>query len=472
MERLFQRVDIASLVFFRIGFGILALAETVTLWSYYHLTLHAFDPGTFQFKYFGFEWVKPLPEPITSALFMGMALAALGIILGKWYRLATLFFALGFSYFFLQDKTYYLNHGYLFIWLSFIMALLPAQREWSLDVARKPALRRRTIPFWTLAVLPFLMGVVYFYGGLAKINADWLHGMPLTAWLRHQAERPLIGGLLAKEGTAYFMSYGGLLLDLSIAFLLLFRKTRLPALIAALFFHLCNSLIFNIGVFPWLSLLLTLLFFPPDLPRRWVALLRARLKIIDRLASRWDQRMAEAPDAGSWHDNPAYKPYIKTGLVILVAFHLLYPLRHHLFEGPVAWTEEGHRFSWRMMLRWKSGHGHFTIVDPATGNRQAIQPSEYLSPKQTRKLFSHPDMILQFAHYLRDTWCDKGVEDVQVYATISAQLNGRPYQPYIDPEVDLASQEWSWFKETAWIVPLRVPDAEEEEGEAITPENE
>ena len=153
-------------------------------------------------------------------------------------------------------------------------------------------------------------------------------------------------------------------------------------------------------------------------------------------------------------------------MVLLVAFHLLYPLRHQMLEGPVAWTEEGHRFSWRMMLRWKSGYGHFTIVDPATGNRQSIQPSEYLSPKQTRKLFSHPDMILQFAHYLRDSWCDKGIEDVQVYATIKAQLNGRPYQPYIDPEVDLAAEEWDYLKETHWIIPLNMPEMEAEEEDA------
>ncbi|MBK7408485.1 MAG: HTTM domain-containing protein [Saprospirales bacterium] len=472
MERLFQRVDIASLVFFRIAFGILAFAEVMVLLNYYHLTLRDFEPDEFQFKYFGFEWVQPFPEPFMSAFFGLLLLACIGIILGKWYRISALLFSLGFTYIFLLEKAHYLNHWYLFIWLSFLMVLLPANREWSLDVARNTALRRKTIPFWSLAILPFLMGVVYFYGGIAKINVDWLQGEPLKTWLRHKDDMPVIGWLLAKEGTAYLMSYGGMLLDLSIAFLLLFRKTRLPALAAALFFHLTNTIIFNIGVFPWLSLVLTLLFFPPDLPRRWIALLRSRSKWVDRRASRWEQRMADTPDASSWHDRAGYKPFIKTGLVLLVAFHLLYPLRHHLLEGPVAWTEEGHRFSWRMMLRWKNGYGHFTMVDPATGTRQSIQPSEYLSAKQTQKLFSHPDMILQFAHHLRDTWCDNGIEDVEVYATIKAQLNGCPYQPYIDPEVDLAAEEWDYFKKTAWIIPLNKPELEKEEEEESNPESE
>lgn len=469
MERLFQRIDIASLVFFRIAFGILGFAEILALWLYYHLTLRDFQPDAFLFKYFGFEWVRPLPEPLMSAFFLLMLLASIGIIVGKWYRGSALLFAFGFTYIFLLEKAHYLNHWYLFCWLGFIMALLPANREWSLDVARDPGKRRRTIPFWSMAVLPFLMGVVYFFGGLAKLNGDWLSAVPLKDWLRMKDDLPVIGWLLAKEGSAWLMSYAGLLLDLSIAFLLLFRKTRLYALAAALFFHLTNTLIFNIGIFPWLSLVLTLLFFPPDLPRRWVAFLRSRIKRVDRWAERWDARMAGAPDASSWHDQPGKQLFIKIGLVLLVAFHLGYPLRHHLISGPVAWTEEGHRFSWRMMLRWKSGYGRFIVVDPATGKKGNRTAGRLSLEKQRQKRSTHPDMILQFAHYLRDLRCDQGVENAQVFADIKAQLNGRPYQPFIDPEVDLAAQEWSSRKKTSWIIPLL--DLEKEEKES-NPENE
>ncbi|MFZ2899095.1 MAG: HTTM domain-containing protein [Saprospiraceae bacterium] len=469
MERLFQRVDIASLVFFRIIFGILAFTEVMALWFYYHLTLHDFDPGRFQFKYFGFEWVRPFPEPFMSAFFALLALASLGIMLGKWYRASALIFALGFTYSFLLEKAHYLNHGYFFCWIAFTMFFLPAHRGWSLDAARKPSLQRRTIPFWSVAVLPFMMGVVYFYGGLAKLNPDWLQAVPLKTWLSMKSNLPIVGPLLAKEATAWFMAYGGLLLDLSIAFLLLFRKTRLLALAAALFFHLANTIIFNIGIFPWLSLALTLLFFPPGLPRRWITGLR-RWKPIDRWAGRWDQRMAEAPENETWHDAPRFKPWIKAALILLVGFHLLYPLRHHALQGPVAWTEEGHRFSWRMMLRWKTGYGNFAVVDPETGERQLVKPEDYLSKKQKQKLLTHPDMILQFAHFLRDKWCDEGKEDVQVFANIKAQLNGRPYQPFIDPETDLAKVEWQALKPAPWIVPLEMP--EEENAEESIPENE
>ncbi|MDV7392134.1 HTTM domain-containing protein, partial [Arthrospira platensis SPKY1] len=152
-----------------------------------------------------------------------------------------------------------------------------------------------------------------------------------------------------------------------------------------------------------------------------------------------------------------FKPYIVAALLLIAGFHLLYPLRHHLFEGSVAWTEEGHRFSWRMMLRWKTGYGHFVVFNPADGSRQTVDPKDFLSKKQVRKLYGHPDMILQFAHFLRDRWCDLGIEEVQVYANIKTQLNGRPHQPYIDPETDLAATEWSHWKSSPRIIPLKVP---------------
>ena len=148
------------------------------------------------------------------------------------------------------------------------------------------------------------------------------------------------------------------------------------------------------------------------------------------------------------------RKWVLLALIPVCLFHLSYPFRHHLLKGDVAWTEEGHRYSWRMMLRSKNGYGNFTLVDKATGKEERIRPGDYLSKKQKPKLYTHPDMILQFAHYLRDKWkTEKGI-DVEVYANIKTKLNWRPYQPYIDPTVDLATIEWSFFKEADWIMPL------------------
>ena len=54
-------------------------------------------------------------------------------------------------------------------------------------------------------------------------------------------------------------------------------------------------------------------------------------------------------------------------LVLFCAWQLLFPLRHHLYPGPVTWTEEGHKYSWRMKLRDKDGWVRFRLVHRTTG---------------------------------------------------------------------------------------------------------
>ena len=455
-SQLFRPVDIASLVFFRIAFGLLLCIDLAESWITYGLLQGAYDPERFRFKYFGWEWAEPLPEPWLSLVFWIGMLSALGIAAGFAYRWTAPLAALVFAYVFLLEKSHYLNHGYLICWIAGLMTFLPANRAFSVDVARSPDLRRRQIPFWCLFLLPFLMGVVYVYGGLAKLNPDWLRGVPLLYWLQRRADLPVIGPLLAQDWVAYFMSYGGLLLDLFVVFFLLRARTRNWALGFVLFFHLSNTLIFNIGVFPWLSIALTLLFWPPDTPRRWVEGLARHSAFVGRLKERW-QRHISSSMTGSrplWQASMRLRPAIAGAVAMLCAFHLLYPLRHHLIPGPVAWTEEGHRFAWRMMLRSKNGGGEFTVIDTKTGETFAVDPEDHLLKRQARKLYTHPDMILQFAHFLRDEWIRKGHPEVEVYARIRARLNDHPYQFHVDPEIDLASREWSPWRKSDWITEM------------------
>lgn len=454
MKFLYLPVDIASLVFFRVAFGILGLIDVLSTWIYYHFEKQAFEPENFQFTYYGFEWTEPLPEPFLSIFFILLSLAAILITIGYQYRIATVFFAFGFTYTFLLEKAHYLNHGYLFCWISFIMIYLPAHRNFSIAVLKRPELRINTIPAWCLLILPFLMGMVYFFGGVAKINEDWLNAMPLKLWLKSKSDLFLIGPILAKEATAYFMAYGGLALDLFVVFFLLFRKTRIWALFFVLFFHFVNLLIFNIGIFPFLSTTLTLLFFPPDFPRKIFRWCKKRIPKLGLLENWWEQSLEDtAVEPGAlWQKAPRWRLWINTALLGLILIHLTLPLRHHFFPGDVAWTEEGHRYSWRMMLRSKQGHGHFIVENKKTGERDKVISRNYLSHKQNRKLYTHPDMILQFAHYLRDVYQKEGKE-VAVYAEIKVRLNGRPYHVYVDPEVDLSQEKWCFFKKTDWILP-------------------
>ena len=94
------------------------------------------------------------------------------------------------------------------------------------------------------------------------------------------------------------------------------------------------------------------------------------------------------------------------------------------------------------------------MVDKKTGKKEQINPRDFLSEKQRPKVFTHPDMTLQFVHYLEKKWCEEQDKEVAIYAEIKAKLNQRKYQQYIDNTVDLTQEKWSFFKESTWISPF------------------
>ncbi len=153
---------------------------------------------------------------------------------------------------------------------------------------------------------------------------------------------------------------------------------------------------------------------------------------------------------------PAYpKKLVLISLPIIILIHLTLPLRHHLFDSHVAWSEEGHRYSWRMMLRDKHGYGKFIIKNMDTGETTNINFRDYLTDRQRRKMPTHPDMIWQFAQHLKKIWKEKGEENIEIYADIKVRLNGRNPQNYVDREVDLAKAEWHFFKTCEWVMPFK-----------------
>lgn len=453
MKRLFQPIDIASLVFFRLAFGILGFAHVIGDWTYYHLQKDAFNPDRFQFKYMPFEWLPTFHDPWMSLLIWFIAGCGLAVALGWRYRWTSWLFAFGFLYLFLLEKSYYLNHGYLFCWLSFIMPFLPAHRAWSVDVRRDPGLHRSTIPAWPVLLLCLLMGIVYFYGGLAKINSDWLRAVPLKQWMQAKRDYAVVGPVLAQPWVPWFMAYGGLLLDLSAPFLLFFRRTRPWIFGAIIAFHLFNFIAFQIGVFPWLSLSLSALYFSPSFPRGWWRWLTARSLLLHRLDAGWKTYLAEnsRPAKPLWQEETRWRPALRLALVALILPHLVIPFRHYLIPGDVGWTEEGHRYSWRMMLRSKKGSGSFFVKDPATGEKHLVDLEDHLWDKQRRKLFTHPDMIWQFAQYLEAEY-RQDFADPEVYARITVWFNDRPRALYIDPKQNLARESWSYWKHSDWIL--------------------
>jgi vitamin K-dependent gamma-carboxylase len=443
--RLLEPVDIASLVFFRIAFGLLLIIEVWRYFQYGWIKSFYIDPA-FHFTYYGFGWVQPWPGRGMYYLFAILGASALCILLGFKYRLAAAIFFLGFTYVFLLDQARYLNHFYLISVISFLMIFVPAHRAFSLDALSSKSPPSKTVPRWALSILRAQLALMYVFAGIAKIGGDWLRGSPMRDLLARHASMPLVGPYLTDERVVMLFSYGGLLFDLFIVPLLLWPKTRYLALVFAAAFHGMNHFLFDIGIFPWFAMAGTLLFLPPDWPRRFFS----------RRSKDETPAAASATKRGRKLPVPTYSRAVLILLVAHFALQVIVPFRHLLYPGDVNWTDEGQRFSWRMMLRAKQGNGRFVASDRVTGQQRMINPRQYLSREQMATMWIQPDMILQFAHFAADQLRREGWQVIDIRASVAASLNGRRAQLLTDPQVNLDAEKRTLLH-AKWIMPLTEP---------------
>ncbi len=378
----------------------------------------------FHFTYLGFEWLAPLPELGMYAVFAVMTFAALGIMLGAFYRPSAVIFFLAFTYVELLDKTYYLNHYYFVSVVALLFCFLPAHRAFSIDVWRRPALRLDVVPRWTVDILKFQIALVYIFAGVAKINTDWLlHAMPLSIWLPAHDDLPLIGPLLSMPITAYVFSWAGMLFDCTIPFFLMHRRTRVYAYVAVVGFHTITGMMFQIGIFPIVMIAMTLVFF--------VGSSEKKAHLVFAKPARRTNRMTIVLAS------------------LFVVLQILVPLRYVLYSGNVFWNEEGYRFSWRVMLMEKAGYATFFVRDGLKSESMVIN-RDFLNTHQEKQMSMQPDMVLQFAHFLRDHCVAQGMRDPRVRAEVWVTLNGRESRLLVDPQVDLA-REHVGLHQYAWV---------------------
>jgi vitamin K-dependent gamma-carboxylase len=435
--RLQRPVEVAGLAAFRIGFGALLLVTALRYFGHGWIAEYFLKPSYF-FKYWGFGWVQPWPGVGMYLHFALLAACALGVLLGYRYRACVVGYGLLFGYAHLIDKTNYLNHYYLVLCVCALMACLPLNGAWSLDARRDPSARRACVPSWMLGALRAQFGVVYLFGGIAKLNGDWLlNAQPLSLWLGRSSDLPWLGPLLATASAAFAFSWVGALFDLSIVPLLLWRTSRRYAFLALVAFHLLTAQLFAIGMFPFFMICGATLFFDPDWPTRLLARLGWQSERTARGRGRQGVTRWAMPALAAWF-----------------TLQLLLPLRHLLYPGQPCWTEQGFRFSWNVMLMEKNGTVDFRVVEPRTGRVFLASPGDYFTPYQTAMMSSQPDMLLEAAQVIAADYRKRGVVDPAVYADAFASLNGRPMQRLLDQTVDL-SREVDGLSNKTWILPMK-----------------
>ena len=433
----------SPLIIFRIVFGFMMLYSIIRFWSKDWINTLYLQPK-FHFTYYGFEWVKPLGN-LTYLLFFICGLSALFVALGFKYRVAIITFFLSFTYIELMDKTTYLNHYYFISILSFLLIFLPANSSFSIDSYLKKK-SYRLVPKWSIDAIKLLVSIVYVYAGLTKINSDWLFkSMPLKIWLPSKYDLPFIGETLMQQNWFHYaMSWSGMIYDLTIPFLLLYKKTRWFAFGLVVFFHVFTGILFPIGMFPYVMIVSSLIFFEAGFHHKIILFLIYILNYFFKL-----KQKIVAKEIYS------FKHQKITILVLSLFFivQLFLPFRYALYPNELFWTEEGYRFSWRVMLMEKMGYANFKITNSKTGVFFYVDNQDFLTPLQEKQMSFQPDFILEYAHFLGDHFKSKGHKNIQVFVESYVALNGRLSQPFINKNIDLYQQKET-FNPKEWILPF------------------
>ena len=429
---LFKRIDNAPLIVFRVLFGLLIFLESVGAIFTGWIKRTLIQPE-FTFNFIGFDWLQPLPGNWMYVYYAVMGVFGLFVMIGFKYRWSMAAFTLMWTATYLMQKASYNNHYYLLILICLLMLVLPANRYLSVDAKQNENIRDISMPGWCSVIIILQVGIVYTFASVAKLYPDWLNYTVVENLMLGRKNYPVVGGFLQQHWVHVFITWAGILFDGLVVPLLLWKPTRKIAFLASVVFHLFNSFVFQIGIFPYMSLGFTLFFFEPRAIRN-IFLKRKPLYTAGEV------------------EVPGYKNLILWVGAVYFLIQLALPLRHWFIPGDVLWTEEAHRMSWRMMLRSKGGYIHFKVVDKQNGKAELVYPKDRLSPKQRRIVATKPDVIWQFAQRLKKEYAVEG-KDVAVYAIGKVSINRRPSHTFIDPETDLAAEKWDPYRHSTWILP-------------------
>ena len=445
---LFKPAHIAPLAIFRIVFGAILFFSIIRFLLNGWVSELYIEPQLY-FPYYGFEWVKPFSAPFMYALFISLAISFLFQALGLFYKAASIYSFAVFTYIELIDKSNYLNHYYFVSIICLLLIFVPAHRYFSLDVWRKNVLKITHVPNYFIFIFQLQLAIVYFYAGLAKLNYDWMvNALPLKIWLPSKSNLPLFGTLLQKEWVAYLFSWSGAFYDLCIPFLLFYKRTRIWAYLLVIVFHLLTYALFQIGMFPFIMIGATLIFFSEEF----------HLNVISKANKLINYKHTSIELIG---EKPRAEPILNiirmnrniAFFSFFIFLQITIPMRYLLYPNNLYWTEEGYRFSWRVMLMEKAGYAIFKVQDPKTNLKWEVKNYEFLTPNQEKMMSTQADMILQYAQFLEKHYQENGINNPVIKAEVYVTLNGRPSQLFIDSSLNLTGIKES-FLPKKWILPL------------------
>lgn len=282
----FEPSDTTPLGLFRIAFGVVA-----TLWTLSHL------PDLFTFL--GPDGVLPNPRPLeswqwgllnlnssvlaVSVVWLATLLGALALTVGRRPRLAAFIVFVGIMSI-ERRNAYILNNGDdLLRYLAFYLVLAPSGAALSLDRWRKDRQRFWDAELrapWALRLLQIQLSLIYISTVWSKLQGEtWRNGTAVTFALRVQditrfpPPDALVGSVVVSE----WLTFGTLLLELSLGLLVWNRRARPYVLALGVLMHLLIAVGVIVGFFTLGMLCLYLAFLSPDAAKKVILRFRSRL---------------------------------------------------------------------------------------------------------------------------------------------------------------------------------------------------
>ncbi|XP_076642244.1 gamma-glutamyl carboxylase [Halictus rubicundus] len=461
--------------------------------------------------------MKPPSLPWVIVIYTIMWIGAFGIMLGTHFKLACACFVMPYWYIFLLNKSYWNNHTYLYGIVATLLWGTEANKFFALD-ARRTTLKRNkdTVPLWNYFVLRFQFFALYFIAGLKKSSTEWLSGYAMTNLSTHWVFAPFKLFLTTEQTDFFIVHWFGFVFDLTVGFWILFEKTRMPAMVLCTTFHLMNSRLFSIGMFPYVCLATMPLFCNADWPRKCISYFKhdctsilaenraiehesiedtlkpqtnfsARGKVDFETDNKLKNAIKEQDDRSleRKHEDRNIRTVCKRTkegatkrqkfVVSLLLFHValqfFLPYSHFITKGYNNWVPGMYGYSWDMMV-----HAWDTILVVIKIHDNVSNEDRYLDPKawvQSDRWEKHGDMARQYAFCIRDNLIEQerrvGQSDhhykmpakwsrlssnLSIYIDVWCSLNGRFQQRMFDPNVDFLTVDWHPFKPISYLMPL------------------
>ncbi|XP_048762582.2 vitamin K-dependent gamma-carboxylase-like [Ostrea edulis] len=466
--------DPANLAVLRIAFGILMMFDIPQERGMSHADVRWGRQDVCRFPLFNSLKVAPLQW--MYIIYLVMFLGALGITLGLFYRTSCLLFSTTYWYVILLDKTSWNNHSYLYGLIAILLMTVDGNRWWSLDGLLNKSISNSHVPFWNYFICRTQIFLVYFIAGLKKLDLDWITGYSMQRLSRNWVFDPFRLVLTDEQIDLFIVHICGLTVDMFGGVLLLFDRTRPIGILILSSFHIMNSTMFSIGMFPYAMLATLPLFCSADWPKKIIFNLPKCLQFLMPKESEiqpsshciYDKEDIK-PEEDRKHSGkkslnskslPPTSPLLvhKMGVIFTVlhiAVQLFLPYSHGITKGYNNWTNGLYGYSWDMMVHsWTTQHIRLSYKDKISGKEGYLDPTAFVD-KFGRRWSSHGDMVVQYAHCVADILKNYNMS-VELYFDIWKSMNKRFQQRMFDPRINIVDVEWSPFKEVTFALPLLV----------------